>query len=104
VSSTPTITPTPGKPLRVWPIPFHPSEAVKGTLKAEYLPPGGTLNIFTVSGERVARVETASGGRVEWKGVTDKGKWVAPGIYYYVVDHDAKTLLKGVLVVKGEPR
>jgi len=98
----PTPTSTPGKPLRLWPNPYSPSTAVGGTLKAEYLPEGAALDIYTVSGERVAHVPRNFMGRAIWNGLTTGDKWVAPGIYYYVIKTDSQVLTKGVLVIPSE--
>jgi hypothetical protein len=98
VTPTPTPSPTPLGPLRVWPNPFDPSAAVRGTLKCADMPPNSRLTIITVSGEVVFR-GMEFGGRVEWDGGTDKGARVSSGIYYYLVDLRDVRLATGVLVV-----
>jgi hypothetical protein len=88
--------------LRLWPNPYNPGLAYGGTLKAERLPPGAFLNLYTVSGERVAHVPELN-GRAEWDGWTTGGVWVAPGTYYYRIEAGNQKLAQGVLVVVSEP-
>jgi hypothetical protein len=93
---TPTSTSTP--PFHVWPNPYDPSKAVHGSLKAGYLE-GGSLDIFSVSGERVKSLQAVNGW-IEWEGKTDKGARVASGIYYYVARRNVRTVDKGVLIIR----
>ena len=102
VTLTPTPTDTPLAPLRVWPNPFNPWTAVRGTLKCADMPEGSTFNLYTVSGERVFRAGEA-GYRVEWDGKTQGGKIAAPGIYCYTVTRGMEILQKGVLVIRTDP-
>jgi hypothetical protein len=83
----------------VYPNPFNPDTAVNGTLKIQGVPPGATVNLYTVSGELVHR-ETATGALIEWDGKTLNGRVVATGIYYYVVRQGNETLAEGVLVIR----
>ena len=99
VTDTPTITPTATPPFHIWPNPYDPSVAVRGTLKAGYLP-DGVLTIFTVSGESVAKL-TPVNGWFEWNGKTDKGRDAATGIYYYVARKNEEDVEKGVLLIKS---
>jgi len=96
LSSTPTMTPIP--PFRVWPNPYDPSTAAKGALKAGYLP-GGVVTVYTVSGEKVARL-TPLEGWYEWDGRTEGGRRAAPGVYYYVAKKDEEEVAKGVLLIR----
>ena len=100
ITLTPTATETPLGPLRLWPNPYDPSTAVRGTLKCADMPTGSRLLIFTVSGEKVFEAEEM-GFRVEWDGQTDKGGRASPGIYYYCIRREQETLLKGVLIIKS---
>jgi len=97
ITDTPMPTQTPSGTVIVWPNPFDPGEAQGGTLKCA-LPPGGTLLIYTVSGEKVFGA-VAQAGQVQWDGSLEDGRKVAPGIYYYLVRKDKETLGKGVLVI-----
>jgi hypothetical protein len=100
VTDTPTPTQTPLGPLRLWPNPFNPFTAVRGTLKCADMPEGSTLAIYSISGERVFNA-SEMGFRVEWDGRTKGGKFAAPGIYYYVIRRGNAVLLKGVLILSG---
>jgi len=95
---TPTFTPTPEESLRVWPIPFNPSTAFGGVLKAETMPEGSSLRIFTVSGELVADIQPVS-GRAEWDGKNKTGRMVSPGTYYYRIQMGKKSMKSGTVVV-----
>lgn len=109
-TSTPTATPTPSMTctatptstpsFHLWPNPFDPSVAVRGTLKAGYLP-DGSLEVYAVSGELVTR-QTAQNGWMEWDGRTVAGRPCSAGIYYYVVRRGSETVTKGVLIIKKE--
>lgn len=98
VTNTPTPTETPLGPLRLWPNPFNPSTAVRGTLKCADMPEGSVLTIYSVSGEKVWN-EGETGFRAEWDGRTKGGRMVASGVYYYVVRRGTEALLKGVLMI-----
>jgi hypothetical protein len=102
ITWTPTPTATPLGPLRLWPNPFNPEDAVRGTLKCADMPAGSILTLYTVSGETVVSL-TEVGYRVEWNGKTKGGRSVAPGVYYAVVRLGGEVLLKTVLVVSGLP-
>ncbi len=99
---TPTITPTPTRtplgPVRLWPNPFDPTTAVRGSLKCADMPSGSTLTIYTLSGEKVFHA-TEAGYRVEWDGRTEKGNHVGHGIYYYIVRRQEEVLQKGSLII-----
>jgi hypothetical protein len=99
-SFTPTPTETPLGPLRLWPNPYDPWTAVRGTLKCADMPSGSRLAIFTVSGEKVFEAGE-TGFRVEWDGRTNQSSRVSPGIYYYCVRREQETLLKGVLIIRS---
>lgn len=98
VTSTPISTATPS--FHLWPNPFDPSVAVRGTLKAGYLP-DGILEVYSISGESVTR-QSAQNGWMEWDGRTLSGRPCSAGIYYYVVRRGMDTVVKGVLIIKKD--
>lgn len=101
VTDTPTPTQTPLGPLRLWPNPFHPTRAVRGTVKCADMPVGSVLEFYTVSGEKVAsRPEV--GCHAEWEGRADNGREASAGVYYYVVRRSTEILAKGVLILSEE--
>jgi len=95
ISPTPTATP-PG--LHVWPNPFDPKYAVGGVLKAYMVPTGSTMSFYSVSGELVRSVGE-SGGWIKWDGRNNNGAMVSTGTYYYVIQSNSTTLLKGKVLV-----
>jgi hypothetical protein len=95
---TPTTTSTATPPFHLWPNPFNPSVAVRGSLKAGYLP-DGVVSIYTVSGETVIRL-TPVNGWIEWNGKAGNGENVAPGIYYYIAKKGEEVIEKGVLLIR----
>lgn len=109
-TTTPVITPTftatpPG--LHVWPNPFNPKYAIPvqgsngiGVFKAYQVPSGGSMNIYTLSGELVAGPLTPdSTGLIWWNGTNKRGVNVADGIYYYVIKNGGKVLLAGKILL-----
>jgi len=113
---TPTLTPTLGPTstatpmgLVVWPNPYNPAYAINGELKAEQVPTGSTLSLYTLSGEMVVGPLTegspgSSPGRIVWRyGLNNQGVLVASGIYYYVVENGSTKLLAGKLLVQTSP-
>lgn len=99
LSNTPTVTRTPVGPLRLWPNPFNPLTAARGTLKCAEMPEGSTLTIYTVSGETVFTAGER-GLRAEWDGRTLGGRGAAPGVYYYAVRRGDALFLEGVLLIE----
>jgi hypothetical protein len=63
------------------------------------MPEGSTLDIYTVSGERVFHAPEV-GYRVEWDGRTEGGKSVASGLYYYFIRRQSELLAKGILIIR----
>lgn len=81
----PTFIPPPQLgPIQVYPNPFKPDEAVRGTAKFRNLPAGSRVELFTLANERV-RVLNESSNRAEWDGRNESGQKVASGIYSYIV-------------------
>jgi hypothetical protein len=86
----------------VYPNPFNPGTAVRGTLKVIGMPDGSTLNIYTVSGERIKKQESGNGynGWTEWDGRNEWGETAATGTYFYVIRLGDRTLAEGSLVIE----
>ena len=72
---------------RVFPNPFNPAKAVRGTLKFSGIPTGSSVRIYTTRGLLVWD-GGASGGRhtVEWDGKNQAGKRAVPGVYLCVLE------------------
>ncbi len=96
---TPTFSPTPVGPFRIWPNPFVPEVAARGTLKASGMPPGSVLRFYTVSGEKVAEAPEHD-RRAEWDGRNRKGNPCSTGTYYWILWHEGKRLERGKFILK----
>ncbi len=72
--------------LRVFPNPYEPSEAVRGTLKFTGLHDEAVVSIFTLTGVEIRRLARPVKHRLEWDGYNEQGSPAAPGIYLYAVE------------------
>lgn len=88
VYATATVNLRPTLILRVFPNPYDPGKAVRGTLKFSGLPNGSEVMIYTISGMQVRRLAVTGPAkhRVEWDGTNERGSPVAPGLYLYIVE------------------
>ena len=68
------------------PTPFLPGRDVVLTFRG--LPPGTTVTILSLSGERIWEERTQLGGEIEWGGLNDHGREAAAGIYLYTIVKD----------------
>ena len=90
-----------GLPL-IYPNPFNPNTAVKGTLKFNNIIPGSVIRIYTISGE-VVDVVDARYIRVEWDGKNRFNSTCSPGIYYWAVENmETGQVSKGKLFIINE--
>lgn len=80
-----TVTLQPVLVVRVFPTPFEPAAAIRGTLKFSGLNPGATVKIFTVSGALVRSLAGVTTHRLEWDGRDSGGAPAAAGIYFYLL-------------------
>ena len=69
-----------------------------GVLKVSCLPPGATVDFYTVSGELVRRI-TGNGGLALWDGHNRFGSPASGGIYFYVVLSDGNALQEGKILL-----
>ena len=97
-SVTHLVTPYQG-PVRVYPNPFIPSTAMRGTLKFEGMPAGSQIRIYTPSGLMVWEGKVIVPNILEWNGKMSSGKRVAPGTYLWVADGRGRRE-KGTLIVQ----
>ena len=104
--------------FRVFPNPFEPRRAVRGTLKFSGLPAVAKVRIFTLAGAEVKRLNETQehhGGAatfehgshhhwLEWDGRNEQGTPVGEGVYLYVVEipdeKGGKRYLKGKFGLK----
>jgi hypothetical protein len=66
------------------------------------MPTGGSFSIYTLSGEWVGRAEETNGMSF-WDGRNQKGVFVSPGIYYYVIQQTGQVLKEGKIIVAINP-
>ncbi len=85
--------------LRVFPNPFDPKTAVRGTVKFEGSDTGTRIRIYTVRGLRVWEGIVQVPYIIEWDGRNEKGDPVAPGTYLYVAE-SGNSKEQGTLIVK----
>jgi hypothetical protein len=76
----------PALTLRVFPNPFNPGRAVRGTLKFTGIPEGGEAVIYTLSGREVRRLKGIRRHSLEWDALNEAGERVVPGVYLYLVE------------------
>lgn len=106
VTRTPTVTPTftetptPYPDVHLYPNPFNPSLAARGSVKCENMRPGSSIFIYTVSGEKVVELPEAN-GFAEWVPRAANGRPLAVGIYYFLVRKEGEVYEKGVWMVTG---
>jgi len=84
---------------KVYPSPYNPAKAVRGTMKFSELPPGSTVTILTLSGVKVRHLDGVVANRLEWDGRNEDGTLVGPGMYFYSIEipggEEGKRVVKG---------
>jgi len=85
--------------VRVFPNPYNPATAVRGTVKFEGLPIGTKVRIYTLRGLKVWEGEVVMPYLVEWDGRSEGGKRAAPGTYLWIAEGDG-TKERGTLIVE----
>ncbi|MEK7474766.1 MAG: S8 family serine peptidase [Candidatus Coatesbacteria bacterium] len=78
-----------GVPFRVYPNPYNPRRAVRGTVKFQGLPPGSTVAVYTLRGLRVWSAVPAPDCSAEWNGRNSANRPVAPGVFFWTVEAGA---------------
>jgi len=86
------------KPI-AYPNPYRPG--VHSGVKINYISEKSSVYILDSSGKRVRLFKGADlrGGAVVWDGKNESGKFVAPGLYYYIAA-DGKNTAKGKILVE----
>lgn len=86
----------------VYPNPYNPETAVRGTLKFLYVKPGSAARIYSLSGELVAMKDTYT-NCIEWDARTIWEDKASPGVYYYVVEERANSVVaRGKLFITNK--
>jgi len=88
-------------PVRVYPNPFSPGKAVRGTVKFEGLAPGSEVRVYTSAGLKVWEGRVTLPNAVEWDGKTGSGRPVAPGTYMWVAEGGGRKE-RGTLIVESK--
>jgi len=68
----------------IYPNPFDWTKAINGTLKFRRMPPFSKVQIFTVAGETVTKLDADFNGMAEWDGRNSDGTRVAPAVYLWL--------------------
>jgi len=72
--------------VRVYPNPYEPGVAVRGTLKFSGLPQGAVVHLYTIAGVQLRSLPAGANHRAEWDGRNDQGSPVAAGFYLYAIE------------------
>ena len=73
-----------------YPSPFRPNNAVGGKFKVINMPTDCSMDIYTISGEKVRSLREVdmafpNSGWIDWDGKNESGDTVAQGVYIYLV-------------------
>ncbi|MEK7476695.1 MAG: hypothetical protein AAB152_13825 [Candidatus Coatesbacteria bacterium] len=94
-----TVVLSPDLVVRIFPNPFEPAKAVRGTMKFTGLPEASYVSLYTLTGVRMRLLTDVTRHALEWDGRNEDGSPVAAGVYLYVVEmpdgKGGKTRLKG---------
>ncbi len=85
-------------PVKVYPNPFMPKSM--SVVVFDNISEDAVVSIYNAGGHLVRsfRGDALLGGRCEWDGKDDSGRWVAPGVYHYLVKK-GKTKEMGKLLI-----
>lgn len=84
--------------IKAYPVPFRPKLHARFTI--EGVSESSVVSIYNRGGALIKsfRGEDLLGGKLEWDGREKSGKWVTPGVYYYVVNDGSKNK-KGKFII-----
>ena len=84
--------------VKAYPVPFRPKLHARFTI--EGVTESSVVSIYNRGGALIMsfRKEDLLGGKLEWDGRDKSGKWVTPGVYYYVVNDGSKNK-KGKFII-----
>ena len=84
--------------VKVYPIPFRPG--VQPYVVFDNVSDDAVINVYNKGGKLVVSLsgDEIAGGRAEWDGRMKNGKFVAPGVYQYVI-RGASNAKKGKLII-----
>ena len=79
------------------PNPFRPSQGHTRMIFGR-LPEDASVEIFTLSGERVRRLEVGGGGQASWDVTNDSGEKVVSGSYLVVIRRESSNVVRTIAV------
>ena len=84
--------------VRAYPVPFRPG--IHSLFTIDGIAENSVVSIYNRGGALVKsfRNQDVLGGKIEWDGREKTGKFVAPGVYYYVVKNGSK-VKKGKFII-----
>ena len=80
------------------PTPFVPAR--DGQVTFSGLPPGTTVAVLSLAGERLWEERTESGGAIDWRGWNKHGQEVASGVYLYAIMKDGQIKRGKLLLIR----
>ena len=85
--------------IKVYPIPFNPH--LQQFLTIDHISEGARVDIYNRGGSLIRSFagDEVVGGRLEWDGKGKNGRFVTPGVYFYVVRTSSK-VKKGKFIIK----
>lgn len=70
---------------QIFPNPFRPSQGQARVLFSS-IPPGSTVTLYTLTGEKLVQVSANSSGVASWDGRNQSGLNVASGVYFALIE------------------
>lgn len=70
---------------QIFPNPFRPAQGQSRVLFSS-IPPGSTVTLFTLTGEKLLQVSANSSGVASWDGRNGSGANVASGVYFALIE------------------
>lgn len=92
-----TLAPASLDGARAYPSPFRPGLGASG-ITFDQLPEDSSIGIFTVNGQRIKTLTTASDGSIFWDLTNDNGSSIASGVYLALIDKNGNRKQLKVLV------
>ena len=100
-NTQPEPTPEPSETLsdlKIYPNPFKPALGhVKITF--ENLTANTQIRIYSIAGNLKKKIIAKTSGIVEWDGITDQGKMVSQGVYFYQITNEAGKKREGKITI-----
>jgi fibronectin type 3 domain-containing protein len=82
--------------IKIYPNPVKPKES---NLIFDNLPNGTEIKIYSLTGREVYNITTTN-PKWEWELENDKGKKIASGVYYCIINYEGNIIIKKVAIIK----